>query len=496
MFRLISVSSLLVPLLISFSGSPQCRAAAEADSTTSGSGIVGSVPIPMPNGTLPTFSGDQVRQVKELVTKMRTNPAYSIAVIATYSKAQWKRFYGPQAREALQGSIALTRTGVADRLLVKEAGMTKAEIATRYNFAILLDENSKDEPYVEVILAEKTWISSLLQQLEEKLKASIQTLKEELQKSVAQEVQEELKGWIEALVKELLLQQNNGLNGASLVLPMVNGQLSDLNGQDLQFLRNVVTTANSPQNNPRVLILAENRTAARAARDLLKKMGLQKNPLVFYVGVPADKKQTKVAISLATGLGDWAAWDISDDSFEGPDKPTGNAKAPVSLIVGASVGWSSGWDDHRTPGVTRTTVFPTLDAGARFNDDKGRMKAAVVFKTQLPGSIFENEGGRTNLAQIQLLVRAIGPLYFSFAHEQYVSQHIYRKASLPNTDLIFHENPTGWDVGVQLIAPGGVGLGGDVLFVDREYQIPPRWTIRENGDTQVRVYVSYGLSLF
>lgn len=454
-------------------------------------GIVDSILISMPNGTLPKFTSDQVDRVKEIVAKLRENPSYSIAVIATYSKVPWHKRYGPRAGEALQGSIAVTRAGVTDRLLVTEAGMTRSEIATRYSWAVLLDETKKIEPYVEVLLAEKAWIADLMKQLEGKLNAAIENLKQELKKELPEELKKEWEGWIRTLIDEQLKEKGWG-NEASLLLPVEKGKLSALSDKDLEALTTWIAAANA-RTDAKVLIYAANPEAAEEARALFKDKNLLKEPTVILFESQTDPEEIPVVVSLARGLGGGES-----PSPPEPGAETGGPKTKPAwgLLAGLGLNWSSGWNDHQTPGVGGANIFPTVDAGLTWGE-----KVSLVCKLQLPGSLFENEGGEVRLAEVELLARVFEPVCASVSYEQYASRHEYRSPYLPGVPLVFGEKATGWSLGAEAYPSSvglwkGLGIGAKLLFVDREYELPPRFVVQKNGDVQVRFNVSYRLSFF
>jgi hypothetical protein len=302
---------------------------------------------------------------------------------------------------------------------------------------------------------------------------------------------------------------------AGLILPIVQGRLTTLSEKRRAELQDLVDAANSEED-AKILVFSPTPEATNTAKSLLADMGLQKPPVFKSHGVqrqinPMDES---VAIFLVRDLrGDLASLPPPEvppetsppGSGHGEPGPPGN-HTRVSLVVGASANWSGNWNRHLTPGIDgyngteRTNLFPTADIGVTFNN-----RAAVFCKLQFPGSVFENEGGDVNLSEIKVIVRAFGPICASVSREQYVSRHTDRHASVPNYVLVFPEKAPGWALGLHANlnhrAPGkGVGVGANVMFVDREYQVPrgpraPAWKIEEPGDVQAHVYVSYGVSL-
>jgi hypothetical protein len=167
-----------------------------------------------------------------------------------------------------------------------------------------------------------------------------------------------------------------------------------------------------------------------------------------------------------------------------------------NVILDITANYHNGWDAHQTPGYDGTGIIPTIGAGIAWAD-----RGAVFCKIQPPGSVFENEGGGLNIAELSLLVKAIGPVCATVSYENYVHRNEENHARVAQ-DLVFKERAKGIAVGthVNLMkkdAPGdGLGAGGRIMFIDRQYDLPPRWTIDEGGKVEVHLYVSYGLTVF
>lgn len=427
---------------------------------TADDGVLDSIQIRMLNGEVPVYTDAELAKLTDMVRRMQSSPTYYLGVIGTFSTAVWEG-YTRKENIALNGGLSANRGGNVIAKLLEDCGLKESEMTTRVRFNPLSGETDEKEPFITVSLVED-----------------------------------------QALRDFIVLQIQEGLPKgtsliSSLILPIARGKLTSLSDDNRLVLLEWVTTANT-ERNAKVLVFAATPEAAGTAKSLLDEMGLDTDPVL----IPYQAQTQTNALDLPVTI--FLSRDLRGESLSVPfprgesdDKWHSRKKHNrMSVIVGASVNWSGNWDRHLTPGVDRTAVLPTADLGVAWKD-----KAAVFCKLQLPGSAFENDGGDVNLSEIKIIVRAFGPLCASLSREQYVSRHTERHASVPNYELVFNEKAPGWALGLHanLGHHGlgtGVGVGANVMFVDREYQIPPRWTIKEDGDVQLHVYVSYGISLF
>ncbi len=430
--------------------------------------------IVMENGTYHVYTKKDAPPLIEMLKRLRKHPEYFLVVNGGFSNVDWVSIESDEVENALDGGLAMGRgaDGI-DFLLGKYIGMTRSE---RNMFVKYLPGNNQTNEATPrpVTTFELTRHSHM-------------------EDFIDQRADQRIEDWAS--------KQNLQSPPTFFQIRTKNGQLGELSEDGMTQLEGIIDHANAPNEALVVWIPETEPELEDVVRKRLGEWGLEDDPTVAWYQLAEGQTDIPVQLMLQPVDGD-----VSHIENKGDEQPSNPTEKPVEdpsdtkweFVVGGTLHMMTGWDDHLSDRIDSTGPISTPELQLLFNQRVG-----MTCRFQLPGSFFEKEGAeKLSIAEIQATVRVLGPICATASWSNFASVNEEHIPSRPDLSLEYREQyKNAWTLGLEAEVfnfkkKHRVCVGAKCLWLDREYEVPPRWTFKQAKDTALQVYAGYGYSFF